>query len=361
MQTFARDRVGSIAQQATYSEFVVRQWSVRTDAAPAQPATHDARETQVPAATSPRFSNALLMLGATAAGLLLSPIGRQNLAPRTAPLMAVAGTAAPAPAVSQTVEKRPPAQMVSRPVWRVQHEQRAEQVLRPVWVTLEREEPYTVSRPVVETAVHYEKVQVNRPVTTYREQVVDRGSWVTEQAAVPGKPAMRIKWVSGGWTTDPLTGLSYWRPGMLLPVQVPGAPTTTERRVWKPNLVKVHVPETKLVAETQSKPTYVQTVRYIEEHRVRKVPVRVCQFVPQQVVRSVPVVTCQMVQEVEKPQAVESAPAGVPAPAGAPARPSPAVAPVIQAPANGVPDQEPEPDEPLNPSRVAANQPQLAI
>lgn len=372
MQGLGGGRPGGGQWQATYSEVILKQWRIvsppcANTTAPAAVA----REAPQARTNSKHFWSVLLLLSGVAAALSFGPDLPRNRAGAKPPLLAItaAQSAAPPPQTVWTTELRPQRRVVLHPTWKVRHEQRTVQTLRPVWVTLQREEPYTVSKPVLETSVQYEKVQVNRPVTTYTTRHVDRGAWVTEQVTVPGKASKQLKWVPGGWATHASTGLVYWRLGMLRPVEVVGPPTTTTRQVWKPNVVAVQLPETKLVTETQSKPIYTQNVRYIQEQRVRKVPVRVCQFVPHDVVRTMPVVTCEMTPQ----EVVEQVPVRVcrqidrtgaaPHEPGVGEQAAPLV-PVTKPASGGTPDlvephsdgpraEEPDSGEPLDASRVA--------
>ena len=140
---------------------------------------------------------------------------------------------------------------------------------------------------------------------------------------------MHVKWVSGGWTTDSATGLTYWRWPAFRPVKVAAAPTQSTYRVWKPNVVAVPVPQTVYKPRIETRPVSVQTVRYVEEKLTRKVPVRVCRVVPREVVRKVPVISCRLVYDDGRmtPALVHALPGAVEAPSAAASPSMPAASP----------------------------------
>lgn len=185
---------------------------------------------------------------------------------------------------------------VARPVWQTTYQPKLTKVMVPVWETQEQEEKYTVTRPVVETSVRYEKYVVSQPVTTYATHYADQGRW-EEHAPAPTPTHTSLKWVSGGWTTDAMTGLIYWRMPGLRPVKTAAAATARAHKVWKPNIVPVSVPQTVYKPKVETRAVPVEHVRFVEEQRTRKVPVRVCRMVEQEVMQNVPVVTCRMVFE----------------------------------------------------------------
>lgn len=137
-----------------------------------------------------------------------------------------------------------------------------------------RDEYYTVRRPVVETSMREQRYVVYEPVTTFENQQVDQGSWVDEQVVKPGRKALRLRWFEGGWTVDPATGREYWRPPMLRPVREQQPPKVETVRTWKPNLVTIAVPKTTYAPQVHVRQVPVDTVRYVEERRVRRVPYR---------------------------------------------------------------------------------------
>lgn len=142
-----------------------------------------------------------------------------------------------------------------------------------------RDEFYTVRRPVVETSMREQRYVVYEPVTTFENQQVDQGNWVDEQVVKRGRKALRLRWFEGGWTVDPATGREYWRPPMLRPVREPQPPKVETVRTWKPNLVTIAVPKTTYAPQVHVRQVPVDTVRYVEERRVRRVPYR-CDAAP---------------------------------------------------------------------------------
>lgn len=143
-----------------------------------------------------------------------------------------------------------------------------------------REEYYTVRRPVIETSMREQRYVVYEPVTTIENQHVDQGTWVDEQVVKPGRKALRLRWFEGGWTIDPATGREYWRPPMLRPVREQQPPKVETVRTWKPNLVTIQVPKTTYAPQVHVRQVPVDTVRYVEERRVRRVPYRCDTSVP---------------------------------------------------------------------------------
>ena len=143
----------------------------------------------------------------------------------------------------------------------------------PVSTTQYRDEVYTVTRPVIETSTREQRQVCYDPVTTFVPQQVDQGGWVNQQVVRPGRTVTRLRWIEGGWTVDPATGREYWRLPMLRPVRIKQPDQATTVRVWKPNVVTLSVPKTSYQPRVQVRQVPVQTVRYVEERRVRRVPV----------------------------------------------------------------------------------------
>ncbi|HWB11684.1 MAG TPA: hypothetical protein VG826_20805 [Pirellulales bacterium] len=139
--------------------------------------------------------------------------------------------------------------------------------------TAYREETYTVRRPVIETSYREERYVRYEPVTTFVPQQVDEGVWVDERVVRDGRTTTQLRWVQGGWTVDPATGREYWRLPMLRPVRVKQPDKVQSVRVWKPNVVTISVPKVSYQPRVHVRQVPVQTVRYVEERRVRRVPV----------------------------------------------------------------------------------------
>jgi hypothetical protein len=135
-----------------------------------------------------------------------------------------------------------------------------------------REETYTVRRPVIETSLRDERCVRYEPVTTFVPQQVDQGTWVDEQVVRNGRTTTRLRWMEGGWTVDPATGREYWRIPMLRPVRVQQPDKVETVRVWKPNVVTMSVPQVSYQPRVHVRQVPIQTVRYVEEKRVRRVP-----------------------------------------------------------------------------------------
>lgn len=232
-----------------------------------------------------------------AAGLLASLIlsfSRMSQAADGAPAPAAISEPAAQPGPTELRERR---YRVARPVWETTEQETRTKVLRPVWATEWREETYTVRKPLVETAMREERYTLFEPVTVYQPQTVDQGQFVEEQVATPRKPATRLKWIPGGWTSDAQTGHNYWKPPLVRPVQVARPPRIETRRVWRPNLVETKVPTTTYEPRVHVRNVPVRQVRFVEERRTRQVPQRVCRMVEQEIVRRVPVTICRTVYE----------------------------------------------------------------
>ncbi len=135
-----------------------------------------------------------------------------------------------------------------------------------------RDEYYTVRRPVIETQMREQRYVVYEPVTTFENQQIDQGGWVDEQVIKPGRKALRLRWLKGGWTVDPATGREYWRLPMLRPVREQQPPEVEMVRTWKPNVVTIEAPKTTYAPQVHVRQVPVDTVRYVEERRVRRVP-----------------------------------------------------------------------------------------
>lgn len=156
-----------------------------------------------------------------------------------------------------------------------------QKVPRPVWTTEYRDEVYTVTRPLIETSTREVRQVRYEPVTTFVPRQVDQGAWVEQQVVRPGRTTMHLRWIEGGWTIDPASGREYWRLPMLRPVRVRQPDQTTTVRAWKPNVVTLSVPKISYQPRDHIQQVPVQTVRYVEERRVRRVPVHSRRLAPE--------------------------------------------------------------------------------
>ncbi|HQU46313.1 MAG TPA: hypothetical protein PK867_26135 [Pirellulales bacterium] len=134
------------------------------------------------------------------------------------------------------------------------------------------ERSYVVRRPVIETSSREEQYVLYEPVTTFVPQQVDQGAWVDQQVVRPGRTSIELRWMSGGWTVDPATGREYWQLPMLRPVRVRRPDTMEVVRVWKPNMVTLSVPKVSYQPRLHTRQVPVQTLRMIDERRVRRWP-----------------------------------------------------------------------------------------
>lgn len=134
------------------------------------------------------------------------------------------------------------------------------------------DQSHVVRRPVIETSSREEQYVLYEPVTTFVPQQVDQGAWVDQQVVRPGRTSIELRWMSGGWTVDPATGREYWQLPMLRPVRVRRPDTMEVVRVWKPNMVTLSVPKVNYQPRLHTRQVPVQTLRVIDERRVRRWP-----------------------------------------------------------------------------------------
>jgi hypothetical protein len=186
--------------------------------------------------------------------------------------------------------------VVYRTVWDTEYRERYYQVARPVWEQVHHEQRYRVRRPV-ETTLREETQVTYEPVTSHVTQYVDQGQWVDTQVQAPSRIVTRLRWVPGGWTSDPQTGQSYWKPGLLRPVRQERPGPVQTFRIWQPNVTPIAAAQTTFQPVTQIREVPVQTLRYVEQQQVRRVPVQVCRIVEEEVVQQIPVTTFRWVFE----------------------------------------------------------------
>lgn len=219
----------------------------------------------------------------------------------------------------------------------------------PVWETIEREETYTVRRPVYETVMRDEQYTVYDQVTTAAPQTIGAGQWVDQRVQLPGRMTTRLRWIPGGWTSDPVTGRQFWVPGGLRPTQVQRPGAVVSKRVWQPMAATTAVPQTTFAPRVETRQVPVRQVRYVEEQQVRKVPARVCRWVEQEQVVLVPETRRRLVWEdrvIRIPRPVcrreTVVPTAVPAPPGE--LPAPPFEPGVATPQPTLPPGEPVPE-----------------
>ncbi len=202
---------------------------------------------------------------------------------------------------TSTIEER---YTVMKPVRTTEMVDRSYDETSYVTETSEREEVYTTYRPVVET--HYQtrnrvvqrpvtetqyqtqNYTTYRPVTTYQNTVVDQGQYVAQQYYQPGDTRYHLRWMRGGYQTDP-TGTAGYRRGGLgwVPYTSPGQ--TYAQLAYKPNPVQVAIPRTTVVPEVQQAQVPVQVTRMHTETVQEQVPVNITRMEAVQNVRKVPV------------------------------------------------------------------------
>ena len=235
---------------------------------------------------------------------------------------------------TSTVEER---YTVLRPVTKREWVDQSYNVTSYVTETAEREEAYTtyrpitetsyvtqnyvVQRPITETQLQTQQYTTYQPVTTYQTAVVDQGQYVAQQYYQPGDTRYGLRWVPGGYNTDP-TGMGAYRRGGLgwVPYTSPG--NTFAQLAYQPNPVQVAVPQTSLMpqvqqvqvpvtvtkmqAEVVQQQVPVSTTRMEAVQETRRVPYSVQKPVTQRVERMVPVDRVEYVeQEMVRPKTIE--------------------------------------------------------
>jgi hypothetical protein len=235
---------------------------------------------------------------------------------------------------TNTVEER---YTVLRPVTKREWVDQSYDQTTYVTETAEREETYTTYRPVVETSYVTQNYVVQRPVTetqfqtqqytsyqpvtTFQNAVVDQGQYVAQQYYQPGDTRYGLRWVPGGFNTDP-TGMGAYRRGGLgwVPYTSPG--NTFAQLMYQPNPVQVAVPQTtlmpqvqqvqvpvtvtKMQAEVVQQQVPVNTTRMEATQETRRVPYSVQRPVVQRIERMVPVDRIEYVeQEMVRPKTVQ--------------------------------------------------------
>jgi hypothetical protein len=164
-----------------------------------------------------------------------------------------------------------------------------------------RDETYTVREPVIETEMRTERVKVQRPVTkelievqrtTTMKPVV---SQATAYDVIPGAPLYqavpdssrraRLRLLSSGYYTDPVSGATVYRRGGLHWVQPNAAvavaqtpslvvPRQVEQIDYKPEVVETRKPitVTRMVEETIEREVPHTVKKFVERTKTRKVP-----------------------------------------------------------------------------------------
>ena len=205
---------------------------------------------------------------------------------------------------------------VQRPVEETSYRDTSYDVVRTIPETSEREERYLVARqvtetqerqvyetrrvPIQETSMEQRVYTVNRPVTNYIETVVDRGQYINQVNALPGRNYERLAWQRANYI-DPVTGESKWRiPGFYW-TTMQGPNRHEVHRVYQPSYVAETVPVIRTVQEQRIEQVPVTRMTFREEQVVRTEHVQVPRTIQEEVVRRVPVTTYkQIVERVEQ-------------------------------------------------------------
>jgi len=201
---------------------------------------------------------------------------------------------------------------VQKPVEHIEYRDTSYNVTRTVPETSEREERYLVARqvletqerqvlenrrvPVQETTLEERRYMVNRPVTSYVEQVVDRGQFVSQVNPLPGQSYNRLAWHRANYT-DPMTGESKWRVPGFYWTTMQGPVRHEVNRVYQPNYVAETVPVTSTLQEQRIEQVPVTRTTFRDEQVVRTEQVQVPRTIQEEMVRRVPVTTYKQVVE----------------------------------------------------------------
>ena len=184
-------------------------------------------------------------------------------------------------------------------------------------VTGYRDETETIREPVIETEMRTERVTVKKPVTkemievkktTTLKPVVKKE---TQYDVVPGQTLYsvlpdtsrrsRARWLSPGYYTDPVSGLSVYRRGGLhwvqpnatVPVgQTPGVavPREVESTTYEPEVVETRRPisVTRMVEETIEREVPHEVKKFVERTVTKKVPYEYKMPVDKVIVEKIP-------------------------------------------------------------------------
>ncbi|MCA9191396.1 MAG: hypothetical protein KDB03_06535 [Planctomycetales bacterium] len=191
----------------------------------------------------------------------------------------------------------------------------------PVTETHYQTQQYVVQKPVVETQYQTQQYTTYQPITTYQNAVVDMGQYVAQQYYQPGDTRYGLKWLSGGWQSDPM-GVSGYRRGGLGWVPYTSQGSMSYQTQYQANPVQIAVPQTSLMPQTQQIQVPVQVTHMQNEivqqqvpynltrmqavQQVRKVPYSVNKPVTRRIERQVPVEKIEYVeQEMVRPRTVE--------------------------------------------------------
>ncbi|MEL7497013.1 MAG: hypothetical protein AAFN77_05345 [Planctomycetota bacterium] len=182
-------------------------------------------------------------------------------------------------------------------------------------VTRYRNETYSVQKPVIETEYREEKRTVRKPVTETMTEVRKTTSYKpvtetkTELVAEPGgiglvvQPNLvqrpRLRYLTPGYYTDPLTGLTVYRrrglhwstPNVVTGVAQLPATLTPQQRT-----------ETRFIPETTEERRPIDVTRVVESTETFKVPVSVERMVETTQTRRVPYSVTEPVETIRTEQ-----------------------------------------------------------
>ena len=174
-------------------------------------------------------------------------------------------------------------------------------VSKQVYETQQREVVETRKVPVQETMIQDRLYSVSKPVTTFVEQTVDRGGYVEQVNARPGRTYHRLAWQRAGEYYDPVAGRTRWHlPGFYW-TPMEGPARYEVNKIYQPNFVTQTVPVTNFVQEQRLEQIPVTRTTFRDEQVSRIEEVQVPRTVQEEVVRKVPITTYkQVVERVER-------------------------------------------------------------
>lgn len=175
------------------------------------------------------------------------------------------------------------------------------------------QQQHTVRRAVQDTVYQDQLYTTYSPVTSYYNQTVDVGGYVTQWAYYPGTARTNLRWVPRGYAVDQATGAPFWhRAGLRwVPTQTPGVavPTTA----YMPNYQTQQVPVTSYQPQVVAQKVPVNVTRYVDDlvttekpvtytryeqvEEVREYPVQVQKPRVERKVRKIPIVETRMERE----------------------------------------------------------------
>ncbi len=158
---------------------------------------------------------------------------------------------------------------------------------RPVTETQYQTQNYVVQRPVTETQYQTQQYTTYQPVTTYKTAVVDQGQYYVQQYQQPGDTRYGLRYLPGGYNTDP-TGQGAYRRGGFGWVPYTSQGSTFAQLQYQANPVQVAVPQTTMMPQVQQAQVPVQVTKMQSEVVQQQIPYNVTRYEPVQQTYKVP-------------------------------------------------------------------------